>query len=360
MDHREINISELLKDVPEYINLYSPICGECNLINSCDDDGYIVVKGINNGVQKFYNDGRYRIEGEPLLFPSKEVRDWGCFRVKYTKGVTGKSNKVLKLLKSNGGTETIEFFYTNETCLYYIDSIDHCIKVTNKDIKPAEYDYILSTGTELKLEEEERQTKFKKGDEVIILNERQTGSTPTTHIVDEEIDGVVYMDNYRYGMFVGSVALAKAKEQPKFKVGDVVCDNKQKTMSKKAKNNKAKVYEFENGIYPRKLWVATGDVNEVIPKFEYTDGTPITLKEKGYSGVTIGFVTKKEQDMLGVLVYIRRIEKLSQVIHEAIHVANKIFQDLSITFNLDEDEHYAYFVEWVCDCIDKVRTNKVK
>jgi len=38
----------------------------------------------------------------------------------------------------------------------------------------------------------------------------------------EEIDGIVYMDNYSYGMFVGGVALAKAKEQPKFKVGDVV------------------------------------------------------------------------------------------------------------------------------------------
>jgi len=41
----------------------------------------------------------------------------------------------------------------------------------------------------------------------------------------EEIDGIVYMDNYSYGMFVGGVALAKAKEQPKFKVGDVIADN---------------------------------------------------------------------------------------------------------------------------------------
>jgi len=68
---------------------------------------------------------------------------------------------------------------------------------------------------------EEKQTKFKRGDEVVILNERQTGSTPITHIVNEEHDGVVYMDNYRYGMFVSSVALAKAKEQPKFKPADV-------------------------------------------------------------------------------------------------------------------------------------------
>lgn len=124
--------------------------------------------------------------------------------------------------------------------------------------------------------------------------------------------------------------------------------------------SKAKIYEFDPVIYPRKLWVATGNMEEVLSNFEYTDGTPITLKEKGFFGVTVGFLTDKKHEKLGVLVYLRHIERPAQAMHEAIHAANKIFRDLGITFNLDEDEHYAYFVSWICECIDKVRTNKVK
>lgn len=111
------------------------------------------------------------------------------------------------------------------------------------------------------------------------------------------------------------------------------------------------IKEFDPVVYPRKVWVATGDIDEITSQFEYDDGTPIVLKEKGYFGVTIGHVTNKEQAKLGVLVYFRYIEKPSQAMHEAVHVANKIFRDLNITFNLDEDEHYAYFVTWICECI---------
>lgn len=112
-----------------------------------------------------------------------------------------------------------------------------------------------------------------------------------------------------------------------------------------------KIERFNPVIYPRILWVATGEVNEVTSKFEYSNGDPIILKEKGYFGVTLEGIKPKDEETIGVLIYIRHAESVAQLIHEAVHAADIIFNDLGISFNLNDDEHYAYFVQWVCDCI---------
>jgi len=72
-------------------------------------------------------------------------------------------------LKGCGGN-VLAIFCTNEACLYYIDSMDHRIKVSHKDTDLAKYAYILSTGTELKLEEKPH--KFKVGD--VIADDYET------------------------------------------------------------------------------------------------------------------------------------------------------------------------------------------
>jgi len=218
MEQEKTNIAALLKDAPKGTKLYSPICGEVRLLQSLNEDDYIEVMDFHNEVREFFPDGRYDKYGECLLFPSKEVRDWKYFRVKYFNFTSDTNTEILAEVLEKESNAIYPMLDTN-TGFYFIDSISKQLKTTdNHDVK----DYILSTGTELKFVEEKQQTKFKKGDKVVILNERQTGSVPMTHIVDEEIDGIVYMDNYCYEVFVGGVALAKAKEQPKFKVGDVV------------------------------------------------------------------------------------------------------------------------------------------
>lgn len=118
------------------------------------------------------------------------------------------------------------------------------------------------------------------------------------------------------------------------------------------KQDKTVIKEYNSVIYPRYLWIATGDIKEVMSKFEYDDGEPLKCKEKGFFGVTFGYVCNKEREKLGVLVYFRHTEGLSHAVHEAVHAANKIFRDLNITFNFDEDEHYAYFVSWIVSCIE--------
>ena len=55
-------------------HLYSPICGECELIQITDD--YLKVKTLNDKICLFKLNGCYYNSIECLLFPSKECRNW--------------------------------------------------------------------------------------------------------------------------------------------------------------------------------------------------------------------------------------------------------------------------------------------
>lgn len=74
----EINIVEILKDKPANTKLYSPLFSE--VFFSHVSGGYIAV-GHHGGTSLFLSSGRfYDFDGsEPLLFPSKEMRDWNKF-----------------------------------------------------------------------------------------------------------------------------------------------------------------------------------------------------------------------------------------------------------------------------------------
>jgi len=170
MKQEKVNIAELLQDAPKGTKLYSPICGECNFDKLIG--GFDVIRVTFEGIEETMMFERYGTLfewfcGECLLFPSKDVRDWGCFRAKYAKGVEGRGETVKALLKANGGIDEGKYNYEAERCIYFIDRIDNRIKcyADNEDGNNTGYDYILSTGTELKLEE--KQPKFKVGDVVM-------------------------------------------------------------------------------------------------------------------------------------------------------------------------------------------------
>lgn len=80
MEQKEIDIYEILKEMPMGTKLYSPILGVVTLVKLMDrkDDYAIGVDGKKNG-GTFYKDGRYFETGEIMLFPSKEMRDWTKF-----------------------------------------------------------------------------------------------------------------------------------------------------------------------------------------------------------------------------------------------------------------------------------------
>jgi hypothetical protein len=72
-----INIAKILKDCPKGMQLYSPICGECKLVGVVNN--LIKVEDKDEYIRNFLSDGKQNVNGECLLFPSKDNRDWNTF-----------------------------------------------------------------------------------------------------------------------------------------------------------------------------------------------------------------------------------------------------------------------------------------
>lgn len=73
-----LNIAEILKDKPQNTRLYSLTYGNCSFQEYTGDFG--IECQSQNGVQLNFNEyGKYCTEGECMLFPSKEMRDWSKF-----------------------------------------------------------------------------------------------------------------------------------------------------------------------------------------------------------------------------------------------------------------------------------------
>lgn len=96
----ELNIAEILKDKPKGTKLYTPIFGKVKYDSVLLGD----IKVLYSCTDKhFYMDGRFCMNGECLLFPSKEMRDWSKFAWK--KG---------DVLVSNNGSEVLFEKFNND------------------------------------------------------------------------------------------------------------------------------------------------------------------------------------------------------------------------------------------------------
>ena len=80
----KLNIAEILKDAPTGIRLWSPICGECELVEVDEDYSHpIKCKPLNgDSYWRFRRDGSLTFsEGaECVLFPTKKNRNWSTFK----------------------------------------------------------------------------------------------------------------------------------------------------------------------------------------------------------------------------------------------------------------------------------------
>lgn len=81
-----INIAEILKNVPKGTKLYSTVFGDVELLEIIDEVKHpIRVKLCGRDMNdSFTKEGKYNEEypnGECVLFPSKENRDWSTFKV---------------------------------------------------------------------------------------------------------------------------------------------------------------------------------------------------------------------------------------------------------------------------------------
>ena len=80
--NENLNLVEILKDCPKGTKLYSPVFGEVEFESINDIIGPIVVTTNIGDPECFTADGKMfaRYNGECVLFPSKEQRDWSKFK----------------------------------------------------------------------------------------------------------------------------------------------------------------------------------------------------------------------------------------------------------------------------------------
>lgn len=80
----KINIAKILKDKPQGTKLYSSACGKCEL-KEADNKSFKVsfysskFGFMNGGEGTFDKNGNLYDDGECIVFPSKEMRDWSKF-----------------------------------------------------------------------------------------------------------------------------------------------------------------------------------------------------------------------------------------------------------------------------------------
>lgn len=96
----KINIAKILKDKPKGTKLYSSACGKCEL-KEADDKSFKVsfysskFGFMNGGEGTFDKNGNLYDDGECIIFPSKEMRNWYKFDWKKGDVLVGVGQRVI-------------------------------------------------------------------------------------------------------------------------------------------------------------------------------------------------------------------------------------------------------------------------
>lgn len=81
MEQKDIDIYEILKDMPSDTELYTPLSGKVGLSYMAlnKEAGEAILVKNKNGEYSFNKNGSWMEGGEVMLFPSNEMRDWSKF-----------------------------------------------------------------------------------------------------------------------------------------------------------------------------------------------------------------------------------------------------------------------------------------
>lgn len=126
MEQKDIDIYEILKDMPKGTKLYTPLVGkvEFTSVATNKEAGEAIWTENRNGEFSFDKNGRWLDGGEVLLFPSNEMRDWSKFFKKGDvlefagdKGVQGTCT--FEKFEDETKTRFLGRFVKEKECLYY-------------------------------------------------------------------------------------------------------------------------------------------------------------------------------------------------------------------------------------------------
>lgn len=178
----KINVAEILKDKPENTKLYSPLFGDVYF--SYTKDSIINVKH-HGGITKFFDNSRYYNypESEPLLFPSKEMRDWSKYAWKRG-DVLVSDDGCIEVIFDKWYDDTYTNFYgkhyldsENENDIVYIEAFICTTERFSLEDKESFLCYINTIEERLggklnreTLEIEKTQPEFKDGDILCVID----------------------------------------------------------------------------------------------------------------------------------------------------------------------------------------------
>ena len=77
--NENINLCQILKDCPKGTKLWSPIWGDITFEKIDAFDGLVYVLK-HKGVHIILDNGKFDADGECIIFPSKDQRDWSKFK----------------------------------------------------------------------------------------------------------------------------------------------------------------------------------------------------------------------------------------------------------------------------------------
>ena len=207
----ELNITNILKDKPSGTKLYADAFGELSLecIN-LNRDNSIYVKTKTFNCCSFYSDGKYTKEGEPILVPSKKMRDWNKFAWKRGDVLVsddGKSHVIFSRWYDDNYTSFCGKHYLNnenKNTLYYgvLICTTEKYSLEDKDVAKAYINTIEERlGGKLNLEtlEIEKQQEFKDGDIITITT--KVGNILTFIFRAEDVEKY-YCHAFLYGKIV--------------------------------------------------------------------------------------------------------------------------------------------------------------
>lgn len=135
-----MNIAEILKNVPKGTKLYSPTFGKVKF--KCIYNDKIVVEDSVGIERLFHSNGNFYVDGECILFPSRENRDWSAVKVyPFKKGdiLIAKSGKPFIFKEVRGelceiycGIDTSNIFWKHSDSWTYLSEVR---KATEEEIK---------------------------------------------------------------------------------------------------------------------------------------------------------------------------------------------------------------------------------
>lgn len=108
--NENLNLIEILKGCPEGTEFYCPLFGKVLFSKICSD----VIYPIRTNRAPFTSDGKYLCDfnGECMLFPSKDQRDWAKFERFWDKSNTEKFDANIDLIKILEGCPKGTKFYS--------------------------------------------------------------------------------------------------------------------------------------------------------------------------------------------------------------------------------------------------------